>query len=308
MLDKIGHIKNPLSVIAIFAGLAEVSGTVVLPLLEKDIQSLFVWFLMGFPCLLVLLFFITLWNNHSVLYAPSDFTNDQTFAELFTNSSPAAKYIKLQDEIRSDALGENVEPRPTEDSAVAPLTSPQPTEIDHHADTATGSPKIEIELEGLQSRDMIEKVNNLAPNRPFETALVAEELAINRLSQTLDTFFHRNVSIKGIPKTVYDAISLTPQHAILVEVKFTRTGLFAKDNIQSVLLRAKQFSENLPVELQKNFNFKFIVVHAPGAETEKLMKMKFAISAISDNFPFKTDVIFYNYDSLKTDAQSVAEL
>jgi len=138
--------------------------------------------------------------------------------------------------------------------------------------------------------------------------LVAEELAINRLSQTLDTFFYRNVSIKGIPKIVYDAISLTQQNAILVEVKFTRTGLFAKDNIQNVFFRAKQFSENLPIELQKNFNFKFIVVHAPGAETEKLMRMKFAISAISDNFLFKTDVIFYNYDSLKADAQSVVEL
>jgi len=35
MVDKIGPVKNPLTIIAIFAGLAETSGTVVLPLLKK---------------------------------------------------------------------------------------------------------------------------------------------------------------------------------------------------------------------------------------------------------------------------------
>ena len=34
MSDKTVHIKNPLTIIAIFAGLAEVGGTVVLPLLD----------------------------------------------------------------------------------------------------------------------------------------------------------------------------------------------------------------------------------------------------------------------------------
>ncbi len=38
MVEKIGHIKNPLTVIAIFAALAEVSGTVVLPFLDKETQ------------------------------------------------------------------------------------------------------------------------------------------------------------------------------------------------------------------------------------------------------------------------------
>jgi hypothetical protein len=44
MVEKIGHIKNPLTVIAIFAALAEVSGTVVLPFLDKETQHVYVWF------------------------------------------------------------------------------------------------------------------------------------------------------------------------------------------------------------------------------------------------------------------------
>jgi ABC-type amino acid transport system permease subunit len=58
MVENIGHIKNPLTVIAIFAALAEVSGTVVLPFLSDRTQEIYVWFLMGFPILLVCIFFL----------------------------------------------------------------------------------------------------------------------------------------------------------------------------------------------------------------------------------------------------------
>ena len=51
---KMIGIKNPLSIIAIFAALAEVSGTIVLPLLKEPVQVIFVWFVMLFPALLVL--------------------------------------------------------------------------------------------------------------------------------------------------------------------------------------------------------------------------------------------------------------
>lgn len=76
MIEKIGYIRNPLTVIAIFAGLAEVSGTMVLPFLNGQTQAMYVLFLMGFPCLLVLLFFLTLNLRHYVFYAPSDFKED----------------------------------------------------------------------------------------------------------------------------------------------------------------------------------------------------------------------------------------
>lgn len=40
MLERIGHIKNPLTVIAMFAAIAEVSGTVVLPMVEVSVQEI----------------------------------------------------------------------------------------------------------------------------------------------------------------------------------------------------------------------------------------------------------------------------
>jgi uncharacterized tellurite resistance protein B-like protein len=79
MVEKIRAVQNPLTVISIFAGLAEVAGTVALGLVDKELQHIFVWFVMAFPTIIVALFFITLNFNPKVLYAPSDFRNEENF-------------------------------------------------------------------------------------------------------------------------------------------------------------------------------------------------------------------------------------
>ena len=81
-------IKNPLTLISIFASLTEVFGTSILPFIDKETQVIFIWFIICFPSLLVALFFITLNFNHKVLYSPSDFGEaDRGIAELFYNQS-----------------------------------------------------------------------------------------------------------------------------------------------------------------------------------------------------------------------------
>ena len=45
------QISNPLTLIAVFAGLAEVAATTVLPMLSGTIQETFVWYVMLFPVL-----------------------------------------------------------------------------------------------------------------------------------------------------------------------------------------------------------------------------------------------------------------
>jgi hypothetical protein len=79
MVEKIGHVKNPLTVIAIFAAVAEISGTSVLPFISVEHQGTYIWFLMLFPFLLVISFFLTLNLNHRVLYAPSDYKDEKHF-------------------------------------------------------------------------------------------------------------------------------------------------------------------------------------------------------------------------------------
>lgn len=95
MTEKIGPIKNPLTIIAIFAGIAEVSGTVVLPFIEKDNQSIFVWFLVFFPIILVILFFVTLNFNNKVLYAPSDFKDENNYIQVNKYDFKTQKIVEV---------------------------------------------------------------------------------------------------------------------------------------------------------------------------------------------------------------------
>lgn len=81
------QVNNPLTLIGIFAGIAEVAGTTVLPFVEPAVQSVFVWFVMLFPVLLVVLFFITLWTKPHVLYAPTDWQDEANFVEMLRGSA-----------------------------------------------------------------------------------------------------------------------------------------------------------------------------------------------------------------------------
>ncbi|WP_340278880.1 hypothetical protein [Pantoea agglomerans] len=78
-MPSISHIKNPLTIIGIFAGIVEVSANLVLPFLNEPQQGLYIWLLMLFPSGLVVVFFITLNCNHVALYAPSDYSDDNGF-------------------------------------------------------------------------------------------------------------------------------------------------------------------------------------------------------------------------------------
>lgn len=81
MIEKIGRVSNPLTIIAIFAGIAEISGTIVLPLLSEKNQNIFLWYVMFFPVLLVSCFFLILYFKHEVLYSPGDYKDDASFID-----------------------------------------------------------------------------------------------------------------------------------------------------------------------------------------------------------------------------------
>lgn len=80
-------VSNPLTIIAIFAGIIEASSLAALPFLEGHSQDIYTWFLVGFPPFLTLLFFMTLNFNHKTLYSPSDFNDQQDFLDA---AQPAA--------------------------------------------------------------------------------------------------------------------------------------------------------------------------------------------------------------------------
>ncbi|MCQ9062402.1 hypothetical protein R7Q48_22930 [Vibrio sp. 378] len=72
-------VSNPLTIVAIFAGVAETFATGALVLLPEKMQEKFIDFVMFFPVLIVVSFFLILVFKPQVLYAPSDFTDEENF-------------------------------------------------------------------------------------------------------------------------------------------------------------------------------------------------------------------------------------
>jgi hypothetical protein len=101
VLEKIGAVKNPLTIVAIFAAITEVSASVVLPLLTSKNQNTYLWFLILFPTGLVSVFFYALINHYEKLYAPSDFKNEENFMLLFHKGTPKEIQNKIGIEIKN---------------------------------------------------------------------------------------------------------------------------------------------------------------------------------------------------------------
>lgn len=108
MVENIKRINNPLTIIGIFAALAEVSSTVAIGLIDKELQYIFVWFLIGFPTLLAILFFSTLNFNQKVMYSPSDYKEENNFVKIMVgNKDVPADLERLKKTVRNLETNEN---------------------------------------------------------------------------------------------------------------------------------------------------------------------------------------------------------
>lgn len=82
MIEKMKAVSNPLTIVGLFCGVAEVVSLFTIARIAPELQSIFIWFVMLFPVLIVLLFFGTLWLKDRVLYAPGDFKDEKNYLAL----------------------------------------------------------------------------------------------------------------------------------------------------------------------------------------------------------------------------------
>ena len=230
MTKSISTIKNPLTVIAIFAGIAEVSGSAVLPFISEANQQTYIWFLMLFPFALITLFFMVLNWNHKVLYAPSDFQDEDNFVNILQKSSASEKLEEFEDqqmEFNED------EPESEEQS---PLNS-------------TSSPEIEVSIVHGQSNSSIDDIYSninhfvtddehittkverehraellkLAHKQSRNEALLFSKLVINQLEKELNTDIETDVRMEVGPyRYFFDGIARKGQNLTAIETKFLR--------------------------------------------------------------------------------------
>src|SRR3990167_7648337 len=75
----IESVKNPLGVIAVFAGISEIAMTTTMLNLQGETQRMFIWFVMLFPILLVGAFFFVLYRKPACLFSPADYQDDTAY-------------------------------------------------------------------------------------------------------------------------------------------------------------------------------------------------------------------------------------
>ena len=195
MVEKIGHVKNPLTVIAIFAAIAEISGTTVLPFIASEHQGTYIWFLMLFPFLLVISFFLTLNFNHRVLYAPSDYKDEKHF---FGKASEDEIKEKVEHEasleISKDFLANEAEP------------------IDGDNDLPDG-PTVIDEIQQVQTKEQL-----VQSYLDFERKVVFH-LKHNGIPFSYNNFNEEVSIIHGSRKLLIDGVIETNSVHYLIEIK-----------------------------------------------------------------------------------------
>lgn len=80
--------QNPLAVIALLIGVVEAALSYPVTMLSGTNQTIFVWFMVGFPSLLMLGFYLTVWFRPGHLYSPKDYAKDETFLEGIGKLAP----------------------------------------------------------------------------------------------------------------------------------------------------------------------------------------------------------------------------
>lgn len=265
MVEKIGTIKNPLTIIAIFAAIAEISGTIVLPFIAEANQGTYVWFLMIFPLLLVLLFFLTLNFNHKVLYAPSDFKDEGNFFKSFQPASP----MEREEKLRTQVL------------------------------------ELEIELPkearvGLESRAPDARASaNLASQRDIRARYsLAEELVLNKIAKELGQPVRRDMRFTTPGRNfIFDGVVITNEKVTAIEVKYFRDARSVANRFKEVFHGILDAGERLPDSMRNRFSLVLAVAtDAPAEDHDQLAKRLYALIGIT---PFPVDVRVFSLEELE---------
>lgn len=271
MVEKIGTIKNPLTIIAIFAAIAEISGTLVLPFLSEENQGVFIWFTMSFPLLLVLLFFLTLNFNRKVLYAPSDFKDEDNYLRSFQPASPNEVKEKLKEQV--------IEAE---------------TEAEAETDIASTVEK--------SSKTSNVFINNI----PVTTTLrvgssLAEDLVLNKISREFKYPMRRNMRLDNSTgkAMVFDGVIFSNDIVTIIEVKYA-------PNLNSISLNFGQLIKKFTMNVEQYYGDKkklslIIAIVTESQSKDNFKDIRNELYKIMGVTPFKVEVRIYSMTELITE-------
>lgn len=283
MVEKIGHIKNPLTVIAIFAAIAEISGTTVLPFIEADNQNIYIWFLIFFPIFLVGIFFLTLNFNHRVLYAPSDYKDEKNFVNPYGKASPEEQGNKLREEV------EEIEAEDTaEKSSATENTDNSNKEAESGHDKFMGAARIN----SIRNRQLMADVT------------LAEKLAVNKLTKDLGLNFKTDVRLEfpdSNVRAVYDALAIDDDEVHAVEVKLFKARHVDPSRLARVLEQSELAAQSFRGIDPRNFTLHiFAVMDTPEVE---MAMLKHNLESFAKRYKVKVKIHITTLNDLQNEYQ-----
>lgn len=77
--NSFAKVQNPLTMVSIFAAISEVAMAYVITKLSDNLQQIFIWFVMGFPTVLVIIFFFILYKKPAVFFSPGDYQKEELY-------------------------------------------------------------------------------------------------------------------------------------------------------------------------------------------------------------------------------------
>ncbi len=259
-----GVVRNPLTVIAIFAGLAEVTATIALPQIDKELQYIFVWFVMFFPVLLVCLFFYVLWHKNQVLYAPSDFSDESNFMSYWQHSPP-------------DTSGDD-----DSDFEDGSKTTDE-------ADAKSSGKSTSLE------KDVKRVLSNKARRR------MSEQFVVDYISKKLSLSLTRDVRLSGKKSIRYDAIADSPNGPILVEVRSSARLSSFIPIIREELQRAEALSRELSLSKLKGGRVIVCIVYRGAKKKGEFETMISRIKKMRDDYesPIPVELEFFSLEEIE---------
>lgn len=312
MLEKITHIKNPLTVIAIFSAVAEISGTTVLPFIAESNQSIYIWFLMLFPTLLVIIFFLTLNWNHEVLYAPSDYKNENNFFKSLRNATTEEKIEKLKEEIDevADVNNNNANKIPNyTDSANEPNNDnvAQPPAASDVIDETNNNPvraQQDSSSEKTTSTDAQHTPATITTTERKAGLLanyaLAEKLSILKLSKELDINFKTDVRVGTHDDNyvIFDALEVKKRIAHGIQVKLFQKSVLEIQNISKTFEKISFVSKSN----EGRFILHFVaVLDNPNLDPSHV---KEKLSMLTKHYDFIIEIHVFTLSDLKNEYQN----
>ena len=268
-----------MTIVAIFAGIVEVSGTGVLPFVSEANQRLYIWFLIVFPFFLVSIFFLTLNFNRNVLYAPSDWRDEDNFFRRFSRATADETLDKLRKEAEEDQTAQ-IE---TEIGNTQPiLNQEEKTSRQPLPDSANRDSEIYQSYVEQVMKTELEKINRLRTLESKSLIKLGKELGVN---------FKTNVKYSAYNSSrVFDGVARDGNFIHIAEVKYFTTPKNVSNRIIDSLARTLSIIERNG-HSNSRVLFHFIVV-TPEDLSEEIRPT--ILSAMSESkLPLDNNVHFH---------------